>query len=809
MINFRAGNVFDGLSSDTKPIASENSLFIETNTKKFFLYEGASWTDFNLASLGTGNTQVRNNLELDGRYEPLFSKNTAFNKNFGTISGTVAEGNDSRLSNARTPTAHKSTHAVGGSDALTPADIGALSTTLTSANIFVGSSSNVATARTLSLNATGGTFAVSNTGIVTFPNASTSLRGLLTAADWGTFNSKENALTFSTGLSRTGNTVTNTITQYTDTLARGAISLGTSGSSGAATYNSSTGALNVPNYTLAGLGYTGDLNADNYTSWVLTAFGVTGSQNVTSGNTVEFSGTSPILVDRSVSVGGGGLTNVITYSHATSGVAVATYNNVTVNATGHVTSGTNAPYLTFASLGYSGSATNGTITNTAGDNATIPLVGTNAGLMSPSDKTKLNDIQPIVNLTVETPNTTAAKSSNETVTFEDGVVYMVKFINGTSVANATLNGVNIRLGTTNVSTVTLSTGAAEVVIPMRYNSTTNTLQIFGSHRTSDSTEDANMRWNVSIQVGEAITQRKILMEGVDGRYYPISVGDTTTANTKTISIEEFKINGNILYYGTTTVLSENQTTTTTYSEVSMGSNFARTSNQISGWTNLRAVYLKGNVNSSGNFVLAGAGTTGNDFMTQSLPTSDDGFVYMLFGHMYTTTTSFRLISQHPIYEYKDGKIRKYTPIPPASEFVSGVVTTGTQTFGGVKIFDDDILGENITISGHLAAETKSFKIPHKTKGGYLQYGVVESNEHGVYVRGKTKESVIELPDHWDWLVESESVTVQVTPVGKPMNLWVVKQDHHQIEIGGVEGFYNYTVYGTRKDVAKIEVEIKE
>jgi len=38
--------------------------------------------------------------------EPAFSKNTAFNRSFGTTSGTVCEGNDTRLSNARTPTAH-------------------------------------------------------------------------------------------------------------------------------------------------------------------------------------------------------------------------------------------------------------------------------------------------------------------------------------------------------------------------------------------------------------------------------------------------------------------------------------------------------------------------------------------------------------------------------------------------------------------------------------------------------------------------------------------------------------------------------
>lgn len=38
----------------------------------------------------------------DNLYEPIFSKNTAFNKNFGTASGTIAEGNDTRIINGQT-----------------------------------------------------------------------------------------------------------------------------------------------------------------------------------------------------------------------------------------------------------------------------------------------------------------------------------------------------------------------------------------------------------------------------------------------------------------------------------------------------------------------------------------------------------------------------------------------------------------------------------------------------------------------------------------------------------------------------------
>ena len=119
----------------------------------------------------------------------------------------------------------------------------------------------------------------------------------------------------------------------------------------------------------------------------------------------------------------------------------------------------------------------------------------------------------------------------------------------------------------------------------------------------------------------------------------------------------------------------------------------------------------------------------------------------------------------------------------------------------------------VGISGALNATTKSFNIPHPTKEGKnLRYGSLEGPEFGVYVRGTLKGSdTIELPDYWTKLVDANTITVSLTPIGKYQKLSVKEIKDNTIIINN-DGWFRkeihcyYTVFGERADVDKLDVE---
>jgi hypothetical protein len=111
--------------------------------------------------------------------------------------------------------------------------------------------------------------------------------------------------------------------------------------------------------------------------------------------------------------------------------------------------------------------------------------------------------------------------------------------------------------------------------------------------------------------------------------------------------------------------------------------------------------------------------------------------------------------------------------------------------------------------GNLSARTKSFNIAHpldETKR--LRHGSLEGPEHAVYIRGILDgDTEILLPDYWSNLVDEDTITVQLTPIGKSQALFVQTTTSEKVTISGPAGIKcYYLVQAERKDIPKIVVE---
>ena len=87
---------------------------------------------------------------------------------------------------------------------------------------------------------------------------------------------------------------------------------------------------------------------------------------------------------------------------------------------------------------------------------------------------------------------------------------------------------------------------------------------------------------------------------------------------------------------------------------------------------------------------------------------------------------------------------------------------------------------------------------------------MEGPENGVYIRGKLVGTTITVPDYWKWLVDENSITVHLTPIGSNQDLYVDSIEWgKRIQVrnasgGPIECFY--LIHGERKDVPPLEVE---
>jgi len=117
---------------------------------------------------------------------------------------------------------------------------------------------------------------------------------------------------------------------------------------------------------------------------------------------------------------------------------------------------------------------------------------------------------------------------------------------------------------------------------------------------------------------------------------------------------------------------------------------------------------------------------------------------------------------------------------------------------------------NINNFDQINGNVKNFDIPHPSKEGWrLRYSVLEGPETGVYIRGKVEgDGVIILPDYWKDLVYENSISVQLTPIGKACSHYVITASYEKVEVGCECGEVNayYIVFAERKVDPKLVIE---
>ena len=155
----------------------------------------------------------------------------------------------------------------------------------------------------------------------------------------------------------------------------------------------------------------------------------------------------------------------------------------------------------------------------------------------------------------------------------------------------------------------------------------------------------------------------------------------------------------------------------------------------------------------------------------------------------------------------DGKTGPDAIVVVGDMFVTGAVDCGNK-------------GKLAARFGSADARPKPFDLVHPTKGkGHrLRYACIEGPGAGVYYRGRLKESnVIHLPYYWKDLVDENSITVQLQPIGSNQNLVIQEFNNEFIviaedstntdlitDLSTIDCFYH--VYGERKDINPLIVE---
>ena len=403
--------------------------------------------------------------------------------------------------------------------------------------------------------------------------------------------------------------------------------------------------------------------------------GQQGSYYATAASVTAIAALDPIITLTGAVTGTGTMTNLGNVSIATTATA-----DPTLTLTGDVTGA-----ATFTNLG------NATLTATVADDS--------------HDHTALPRF-------IEGAGATGAWTGThpDIEAYTDGMVvwYKINF-NGAATTTLNINGLGAktiyRSGTSKLTTH----WPVNSVIPLVYSATLNGGCFLGGYG-YDSNQTYDLRWSSSVVNGTSIIHGyQLLMEGADTKFYPVTVGGVANSTTNTVQTAPLRIGGQMLYYSSSSDIAANTAITNNllYESIETGEGeywMNRTSS--SSWTARGLpLYIVGTVNANNELILDNSTTTA--FLTNALPTTEDGKVYVHVGYSDNEDDLWRLSVTHPIFEFKGGAIRRYTPALIPSEVLDAVKTVDGASSG----LDADLLD----------GQQGSYYYPASNPSGYNNY----------------------------------------------------------------------------------------
>ena len=190
----------------------------------------------------------------------------------------------------------------------------------------------------------------------------------------------------------------------------------------------------------------------------------------------------------------------------------------------------------------------------------------------------------------------------------------------------------------------------------------------------------------------------LFMEASDGTYQSITSTFNSTGTSHVKNTTKFKL-GRVYYSNRSSDIAANNSADTSNSWKDQQTNLIDlrySTNCGQTLTARKSVYLVGTVDTDGYFTLA------DTWYTQTVPTSEDGKVYIYLGEVYDDTNPYRVAFEieNPIYWYKNGGFRLYGSGRGIANITrSGTTFTVTRDDGSTFNFTQQDNNTTYTLSG--------------------------------------------------------------------------------------------------------------